>query len=78
MEDAQEIRSAVLDAVPGGIEIGDRCAAIREGVASLGAGDILLIAGKGHEANQIVGDVAIPFDDAAEARDAIAALEPAS
>ena len=44
------------------------------GVAALEPGDVLLIAGKGHESGQIVGDRVLPFDDASEVRAAIAAL----
>ena len=47
-------------------EIGDRREAIRRGAALLEAGDILVVAGKGHEQGQIIGDQTIPFDDVAE------------
>ena len=49
-------------------EIGDRAVAIAEGIARLNANDVLIIAGKGHEPGQIVGDTVLPFDDAEEAR----------
>lgn len=49
-------------------EIGDRAKAILEGVDKLGAHDVLIIAGKGHEPGQIVGDTVFPFDDAEQAR----------
>ena len=49
-------------------EVGDRERAIAEGIAQLGAHDVLVIAGKGHESGQIVGDVVTPFDDAEIAR----------
>ncbi|NND49064.1 MAG: UDP-N-acetylmuramoyl-L-alanyl-D-glutamate--2,6-diaminopimelate ligase, partial [Rhizobiales bacterium] len=62
-EDAGEIRRAILEGVPGASEIGDRRAAIIEGIARLESGDLLLIAGKGHERGQIVGDRVIPFSD---------------
>jgi UDP-N-acetylmuramoyl-L-alanyl-D-glutamate--2,6-diaminopimelate ligase len=52
-------------------EIGDRAAAIRAAVAELNDGDVLIIAGKGHETGQIVGNRVLPFDDAAVARQAI-------
>jgi UDP-N-acetylmuramoyl-L-alanyl-D-glutamate--2,6-diaminopimelate ligase len=52
-------------------EIGDRALAIRRAVARLEAGDVLVIAGKGHEQGQIVGSTVIPFDDAAQARQAV-------
>ena len=49
-------------------EIGDRAKAIETGIAQLGAHDVLVIAGKGHESGQIVGDEVHPFDDAEVAR----------
>jgi len=49
-------------------EIGDRAKAIAEGISRLGTRDIVIIAGKGHEPGQIVGDKVLPFDDAEEAR----------
>ncbi len=52
-------------------EIGDRAQAIRAAIADLGAGDVLVIAGKGHETGQIVGDKVLPFDDMEVARDAL-------
>ena len=62
-ENPAAIRRAILDAAPGAIEIGDRGEAIRVSVAALRAGDVLLIAGKGHESGQIVGDRILPFSD---------------
>jgi UDP-N-acetylmuramyl-tripeptide synthetase len=73
-EKPEAIRKQILAAAPLAIEIGDRAAAIRTGVAMLLGGDALLIAGKGHETGQIVGDRILPFSDADEAR---AALEAA-
>jgi len=73
-EDPADIRRTVLEACPGGFEIGDRAAAIRKALAGLEAGDLLVIAGKGHETGQIVGDRVLPFDDALEARAALAKL----
>ncbi len=64
-EDPALIRQAILEGVPGATEIGDREAAIRAGIGRLKAGDVLLIAGKGHETGQIVADRVIPFDEAA-------------
>ena len=72
-EDPATIRAAALAAAPGAEEIGDRRAAILAAVADLAAGDLLVIAGKGHETGQIIGDRRRPFDDAAEARAAVAA-----
>jgi UDP-N-acetylmuramoyl-L-alanyl-D-glutamate--2,6-diaminopimelate ligase len=77
-EDPASIRQAVLEGCPGGIEVGDRRAAIREALAGLEAGDVLVIAGKGHETGQIVGDRVLPFDDAQEARRALAGLAGAA
>ena len=57
------IRAAILAAAPGAVEIGDRGEAIRSAVAELQAGDVLLVAGKGHETGQIVGDRVLPFTD---------------
>ncbi len=62
-EDPAAIRAAILQAAPGAAEIGDRRAAIRRAIADLGPGDVLLIAGKGHESGQIVGDAVLPFTD---------------
>ncbi len=62
-EDAAAIRSAIMEAVPEALEIGDRGEAIRAAVNMLTAGDCLLIAGKGHETGQIVGTVVHPFSD---------------
>jgi UDP-N-acetylmuramoyl-L-alanyl-D-glutamate--2,6-diaminopimelate ligase len=62
-EDPATIRKAILDAAPGAEEIGDRGEAIRHAVNMLRSGDVLLIAGKGHETGQIVGDRTLPFSD---------------
>jgi UDP-N-acetylmuramoyl-L-alanyl-D-glutamate--2,6-diaminopimelate ligase len=70
-ESPATIRRAVLGGAPEADEIGDRRAAIRTAVASLNEGDILLIAGKGHETGQTVGDKALPFSDQDEARAAL-------
>lgn len=69
------IRAAILEAVPGATEVGDRAEAILRGVDALGPGDTLLIAGKGHETGQVVGDDILPFDDVEQASVAVAALE---
>ncbi|MBL0935310.1 MAG: UDP-N-acetylmuramoyl-L-alanyl-D-glutamate--2,6-diaminopimelate ligase [Rhizobiaceae bacterium] len=65
------IRAAIMESVPGALEIGDRRKAIREAVASLGQGDTLIVAGKGHEEGQTVGDVTLPFSDHEEVRAAL-------
>jgi UDP-N-acetylmuramoyl-L-alanyl-D-glutamate--2,6-diaminopimelate ligase len=62
-EEPAEIRAAILAAAPGAIEIGDRRAAIRSAIGELAAGDVLLIAGKGHETGQIIGKQTLPFSD---------------
>lgn len=62
-EDAGLIRAEVLAGSAGAIEIGDRRAAIRASVQMLQAGDVLLVAGKGHETGQIVGTEVLPFSD---------------
>ena len=62
-ERPEDIRREILAAVPNGIEIGDRGAAIRRAIQDLAKGDTLLIAGKGHETGQIIGDTIIPFSD---------------
>jgi UDP-N-acetylmuramoyl-L-alanyl-D-glutamate--2,6-diaminopimelate ligase len=67
-EDPAAIRAAVLAACPGGIEIGGREAAIAEAMAALGPGDVLAVAGKGHESGQTIGGVTHPFDDVAVVR----------
>lgn len=67
-EDPASIRAAVLEGCKGAMEIGDRGQAIAEGIAMLEAGDVLLIAGKGHETGQVVGRETLPFNDAEEAK----------
>ncbi|HEY1983125.1 MAG TPA: UDP-N-acetylmuramoyl-L-alanyl-D-glutamate--2,6-diaminopimelate ligase [Xanthobacteraceae bacterium] len=62
-EDAGTIRAAIMGEAPGATEIGDRRVAIRQAIADLRAGDVLLIAGKGHETGQIIGDRVLPFSD---------------
>ena len=62
-EDPASIRAAILAAAPGAREIADRGAAIARAIAELEPGDALLIAGKGHESGQIVGDRVRPFTD---------------
>ena len=73
-EDPAAIRAEVLRGAPGARDTGDRRAAIGEAVASLRDGDVLVVAGKGHEQGQTVAGVVHPFDDVAEVR---AALEAA-
>ncbi|WP_313611940.1 UDP-N-acetylmuramoyl-L-alanyl-D-glutamate--2,6-diaminopimelate ligase [Rhizobium sp.] len=74
-EDAATIRSEVIVAAPGALEIGDRAEAIRHAVSLLSNGDTLIVAGKGHEEGQIVGSVTLPFSDHEQVRAALAGLE---
>ncbi|MEO0999885.1 MAG: cyanophycin synthetase, partial [Pseudomonadota bacterium] len=76
-EDPARIRAAVKEGAPEANEIGDRAEAILAGVDALGPRDTLLIAGKGHETGQVVGREILPFDDAEQARAAVAALDGA-
>jgi UDP-N-acetylmuramoyl-L-alanyl-D-glutamate--2,6-diaminopimelate ligase len=69
-EDAAAIRREILAGAPGAIEIAGRRTAIAEAIARARDGDVVLIAGKGHEQGQIVGREVLPFDDASVARDA--------
>jgi UDP-N-acetylmuramoyl-L-alanyl-D-glutamate--2,6-diaminopimelate ligase len=62
-EDPQKIRAAILATAQDAIEIADRGEAIRRAIDALEPGDVLLIAGKGHETGQIVGDRVLPFSD---------------
>lgn len=71
-EDPASIRAAILAAAPGGQDIGDRRAAIAAAIAMAGKDDVVLIAGKGHELGQVVGDRTLPFDDVAVARECAA------
>ena len=71
-EEPAAIRRAVLEGAPGAIEIGDRRQAIAQAIAMASAGDIVLVAGKGHEQGQIIGDQVLPFDDVTVARECAA------
>ena len=62
-ENPETIRAAILAAAKNATDIGDRADAIRTGISALQQGDVLLIAGKGHETGQIVGDKVLPFSD---------------
>jgi UDP-N-acetylmuramyl-tripeptide synthetase len=70
-ENPASIRRSIMAAAPGAREIGDRAEAIETAVNMLRAGDVLVIAGKGHEEGQIVGNTVLPFSDHAVARAAI-------
>ena len=71
-EDPAVIRSAIMAAAPDAKEVAGRREAIAEAIAIAKAGDIVLLAGKGHETGQIVGDRVLPFDDALVARECAA------
>lgn len=70
-ENPAAIRQQILTEAPGALEIGDRRKAIAEAVSMAKAGDVVVIAGKGHETGQIIGEKVEPFDDAQEAQKAI-------
>jgi UDP-N-acetylmuramoyl-L-alanyl-D-glutamate--2,6-diaminopimelate ligase len=70
-EDPTAIRAEVLAGAIGAQEIGDRREAIRQAAALLGEGDILVVAGKGHEQGQVVAGVTHPFDDVTETAQAL-------
>jgi UDP-N-acetylmuramoyl-L-alanyl-D-glutamate--2,6-diaminopimelate ligase len=72
-EDPAAIRKAIVGGAPNAEEIGDRHAAIRTAITTLREGDVLLIAGKGHETGQTIGDKVLPFSDQEEARKALRA-----
>jgi UDP-N-acetylmuramoyl-L-alanyl-D-glutamate--2,6-diaminopimelate ligase len=73
-EDAAQIRSEILAAAKGAREISDRAQAIRTAVADLKTGDVLILAGKGHETGQYVKGEVFPFSDRDQAIDAAVAL----
>ena len=70
-EKPEDIRKSVLSGCPDAEEIGDRAQAIQRGVALLGKNDCLVIAGKGHETGQVIGNKTLPFSDLAVAREAL-------
>ena len=67
-EDPASIRAAIHAACPDALELGDRAKAIAAGLDGLRPGDVLVIAGKGHEQGQTIGAETIPFDDVATVR----------
>ena len=73
-EAPEAIRAEILAGAPGATDIGDRRAAIRAAVGMLRAGDVLVIAGKGHEQGQTIGGETLPFDDVTEAEVALQEL----
>ena len=71
-EDPARIRADILAGAPGAIEVAGRREAITKALEMAGSGDIVLLAGKGHETGQIVGTQVLPFDDALVARECAA------
>jgi UDP-N-acetylmuramoyl-L-alanyl-D-glutamate--2,6-diaminopimelate ligase len=71
-EDPAAIRRDILSGAPGAREVAGRRDAIAAAIAEAGADDIILLAGKGHEQGQIVGDQVLPFDDVTVARECAA------
>ena len=71
-EDPAAIRAAVLAACPGGADAGDRAGAIARALSALGPGDVLAVAGKGHESGQTIAGVTHPFDDVSVVRGLVA------
>jgi UDP-N-acetylmuramoyl-L-alanyl-D-glutamate--2,6-diaminopimelate ligase len=74
-EDPATIRAEIMTAAQGATEIGDRAEAIRTAVGMLEAGDTLIVAGKGHEEGQTVGDKVLPFSDHTQIRKALEDLK---
>ncbi len=74
-EDPKLIRAAILEGAPDAEEFADRREAIHWAITQLKKGDVLVIAGKGHEQGQIIGDVVEPFDDVQVAKQAIEYLK---
>ena len=71
-EDPAAIRRNILEGAPRAREIGGRRDAIQAAITEAQEGDIILLAGKGHEQGQIVGDMVLPFDDVSVARECAA------
>ena len=74
-EEPAAIRAEIMTACPGAAEIGNRAEAIRAAVEALSDGDVLLVAGKGHEQGQKIGETMIPFSDHDAVRAAIAGVD---
>lgn len=71
-EDAGDIRAAILAQAPKALEIADRGQAIRHAISVLDKGDVLIVAGKGHETGQMIGNTILPFSDHEAVRTALA------
>jgi UDP-N-acetylmuramoyl-L-alanyl-D-glutamate--2,6-diaminopimelate ligase len=74
-EDAAVIRAEIMVGCPGAVEIGDRAKAIRAAVDALNSGDVLMVAGKGHEEGQKIGKMVIPFSDHDAVKAAVAGVD---
>lgn len=74
-EDPATIRAEILNAVPHATEIGDRAKAIHAAISQMKTGDALVVAGKGHESGQIIGEQTLPFSDADVVRAALEATK---
>jgi UDP-N-acetylmuramoyl-L-alanyl-D-glutamate--2,6-diaminopimelate ligase len=68
-EDPAKIRADIMAGASGATEVAGRREAIAEAIRTAKSGDIILVAGKGHETGQIIGDKVLPFDDALVARE---------
>jgi UDP-N-acetylmuramoyl-L-alanyl-D-glutamate--2,6-diaminopimelate ligase len=73
-ENAFSIRAEILKSCPNAIEVGDRAEAINLAINDLCPDDILVIAGRGHETSQVIGDRSLPFIDGAVARKVISSI----
>ena len=73
-EEAESIRAEILKGAPGAIEIAGRAEAISQTVAQVNEGDVLVVAGKGHEKGQIINGEVHPFNDVEEVQKAIEGL----
>ncbi|MGB0575505.1 MAG: UDP-N-acetylmuramoyl-L-alanyl-D-glutamate--2,6-diaminopimelate ligase [Alphaproteobacteria bacterium] len=70
-EDTTTIRAEIMAGCPDASEVGDRADAIHRAITELAPQDVLVIAGKGHETGQIIGDQVLPFEDRSVATDVI-------
>jgi UDP-N-acetylmuramoyl-L-alanyl-D-glutamate--2,6-diaminopimelate ligase len=75
-ENPAVIRREIMAAAPDALDIGDRAEAIRTAVAMMGKGDVVLVAGKGHETGQIIGSSVVPFSDTEELSRAMKQVPP--
>jgi UDP-N-acetylmuramoyl-L-alanyl-D-glutamate--2,6-diaminopimelate ligase len=75
-EDPAAIRAAIMAACPGGREVADRAQAIETALNDLSSGDVLVVAGKGHEQGQVIGTTVLPFDDVTVIRRLVGCQEP--